>query len=221
MTITDSETGRPVSRLRRLHHSAFPIADSEATRQFMEDLLGIPLVATWSEQVGGLDLPEDAEPIPMPTEWLITKPGTTMTHTFYELADKSAVAFFQIDTPDFLIGHTNIFQHIALETDQAGQDAVHQRLLDAGVEHVIIDHGYVKSLYVLSPDGLQFEVCVDPEDVEEIAEKARVNARPDLDRWVAGDHSPNHDWEVRTGPQVFPGKALYKVTPRPVPGDQA
>lgn len=75
MTITDSETGRPVSWLRRLHHSAFPIATPEATRQFMEDLLGIPLVATWSEQVGGPTCPEDAEPIPMPTEWLITKPA--------------------------------------------------------------------------------------------------------------------------------------------------
>jgi hypothetical protein len=34
------------------------------------------------------------------------------------------------------------------ETDQAGQDAIHKRLLDAGIQHHIINHGYVTSLYV-------------------------------------------------------------------------
>ena len=35
---------------RRLHHHAFVVADQERTRRFYEDVLGMPLVATWCER---------------------------------------------------------------------------------------------------------------------------------------------------------------------------
>jgi catechol 2,3-dioxygenase-like lactoylglutathione lyase family enzyme len=41
MSATDSPT--------RLHHTAYLSKDLEATRAFYEDLVGLPLVATWSE----------------------------------------------------------------------------------------------------------------------------------------------------------------------------
>ena len=34
----------------RLHHNAFVVKDHEVNRRFFEDLLGIPLVATWCEK---------------------------------------------------------------------------------------------------------------------------------------------------------------------------
>ena len=34
----------------RLHHTAYVSKDLEATRHFYEDILGLPLVATWCEQ---------------------------------------------------------------------------------------------------------------------------------------------------------------------------
>ena len=34
----------------RLHHNAYVVKDHEANRRFLEDLLGIPLVATWCEK---------------------------------------------------------------------------------------------------------------------------------------------------------------------------
>ncbi|MGA1766403.1 MAG: VOC family protein, partial [Ilumatobacteraceae bacterium] len=34
----------------RLHHTAYVTKDLEATRAFYEDLIGLPLTATWSEQ---------------------------------------------------------------------------------------------------------------------------------------------------------------------------
>ena len=33
----------------RLHHTAYLSKDLEATRAFYEDIVGLPLVATWSE----------------------------------------------------------------------------------------------------------------------------------------------------------------------------
>jgi glyoxylase I family protein len=35
---------------QRLHHYAFVIKDHAANRAFFEDILGIPLVATWCER---------------------------------------------------------------------------------------------------------------------------------------------------------------------------
>src|SRR5205823_4147159 len=34
----------------RLHHNAYVVKDHEANRRFLEDLLGIPLLATWCER---------------------------------------------------------------------------------------------------------------------------------------------------------------------------
>ena len=34
----------------RLHHHAFVVTDQETTRRFYEDVVGLPLVATWCEQ---------------------------------------------------------------------------------------------------------------------------------------------------------------------------
>ena len=34
----------------RLHHFGFVVKDQEVNRQFFEDVLGIPLVATWCER---------------------------------------------------------------------------------------------------------------------------------------------------------------------------
>jgi glyoxylase I family protein len=204
---TAAESDTKVSALRRLHHHAFPVEDQEVTRQFMEDLLGIPLKATWSERTerGAVDPEAEA----MPDEWQITKQGTDFCHTFYELADGGAIAYFQFDGPDKnLVGSTNIYYHLALETDQAGQDGIHKRLLDAGIKHHIINHGYVTSLYVTSPDGLLFEFCVDPEFVDEIREIRTASAHDDLKRWLGGDHTVNKQWRG-TAPEIFPGRSLY------------
>lgn len=203
MTVTPApeqvDGAQVTSKLRRLHHRAYPVADQEATRHFMEDLLGIPLVATWTEDVHD----EAAE-----------FNGMEFCHTFYELADGSAIAYFQMAPPydkHFLIGKTNLMDHIALDTDAQTQEEIHQRLLAAGVSHYIQDHGYVTSMYVDSPDGLMVEICADPSDVDEIKEKRRGDAHSALKRWLGGNHENNNDWRNRSGPPiVFDGKILYQ-----------
>jgi hypothetical protein len=57
----------------------------------------------------------------------------------------------------------------------------------------MIDHGYVRSIYVTDPDGLNLEFSVDPPNLREISERKRALAREELDRWVAGDRRPNND----------------------------
>jgi glyoxylase I family protein len=47
---TVQSTAAPAATKRppiRLHHNAFLTKDQEATRKFYEELIGMPLVATW------------------------------------------------------------------------------------------------------------------------------------------------------------------------------
>ena len=74
------ETGPLLADLpERLHHNAYVVKDQEANRRFLEDLLGIPLVATWCEKSCRADLGREVE----------------FCHTFFGLDDGGALAFFQ------------------------------------------------------------------------------------------------------------------------------
>ena len=60
----------------RLHHHAYVVRDQERNRQFFEDLLGIPLVATWCEDdppsdagARGGDVPHVLRRWPMAARW--------------------------------------------------------------------------------------------------------------------------------------------------------
>ena len=61
----------------RLHHTAYTSYDLEATRHFYEDIIGLPLVATWCE-----------------SDELFGK-ERTYCHCFFGLGDGGALAFFQ------------------------------------------------------------------------------------------------------------------------------
>ena len=135
----------------RLHHHAYVVADQERTRHFYEDMLGMPLVATWCERehVRGKE--------------------REYCHTFFSLADGSALAFFQFADAD---DHTELFSsspqslnHVALAVDQAGQNELVRRLEASKVPHRVIDHGYCRSLYITDPDGLAVEFTCDSADV--------------------------------------------------------
>jgi len=63
----------------RLHHNAFVVKDHEVNRRFFEDLLGMPLVATWCEKNVIAEVEREVE----------------FCHTFFALADGGALAFFQ------------------------------------------------------------------------------------------------------------------------------
>ncbi|MFN0091226.1 MAG: VOC family protein [Acidimicrobiales bacterium] len=184
MTATESQGGVAAPALprlpARLHHHAFVVKDQEATRRFYEDVLGIPLAATWCEK---------AE--------LFGK-ERTYCHTFYEIADGSALAFFQFadpaDVAEFgLAKPPSPFDHFAMKVDQETQEAMIARVEANGLQHMTIDHGYCVSFYTWDPDGLMIEFTVDPPDAGEIAAMRRKDAHSELARWLAGDHTPNND----------------------------
>ena len=161
----------------RLHHHAYVTTDQEATRRFYEEIVGLPLVATWAEVADGQEY----------------------CHTFFELADGGALAFFQFADEKYSEQSAppapfSPYRHVALLVDSGSQDEIRERAEAADVDTMTLDHGYCRSLYMSDPNGLILELTVDHPEIDKIAALQRENAHAELARWLAGDHSSNNDW---------------------------
>ena len=168
----------------RLHHYAFVVRDHEVNRQFFEDVLGLPLAATWCERTFNSEVQREVD----------------YCHTFFGLADGSALAFFQFADAEVyerskaVYPQIGRFQHIALKVDRKTFDAIDGRLAAAGVPRRQTDHGYCVSLYVTDPNNLRLEFTVDHPELEQINAHQLTHAHAALQRWLAGDHTPNNDF---------------------------
>ncbi|MEL7156085.1 MAG: VOC family protein [Actinomycetota bacterium] len=166
----------------RLHHTAYVTKDQEATRAFYEDLVGLPLIATWSE-----------------TDELFGA-ERTYCHTFFGLADGSALAFFQFaDQSDDELFNPKLepspFRHIALQVSAELQADIAKRLEEARWKPegtFVLEHGYCRSLYTEDPNGMLLEFTVDAPEADAIAAERRPQAHEELQRWLAGDHTSNN-----------------------------
>jgi glyoxylase I family protein len=166
----------------RLHHTAYVTKDMEATRAFYEDVLGMPLVATYAEQ-----------------EELFGAVRTYM-HCFFGMADGGALAFFQFASPEdqALFGPDlpgSPFRHVALHVDADTQADLEARIAKAGIappQTYVLDHGYCRSVYVVDPNGMIVEFTNDTPIGLKMAEAKLKTAHADLKAWLAGDHTPNN-----------------------------
>jgi len=172
--------GRLAKLPERLHHYAIVIKDQERNRHFLEDILGIPLVATWCERAYNPDFGREIE----------------YCHTFYALGDGGALAFFQFAEEEVYerMKPTNLEtgQHMALKVDKSTYDEILRRVEQAGLWHRKVDHGYCASLYLFSPDNLKLEFACDLPGADELAEQRRQDAHSELARWLSGDRRVNN-----------------------------
>ena len=149
----------------RLHHNAYVTRDQEKTRKFYEDIIGLPLVATWCE-----------------SDELFGK-MRTYCHTFYAIGDGGALAFFQFENPEDQAEFgppmpPSPFHHIALQVD-AGRKVIEQRIAAAGIkppDTYVLEHGYCRSVYVNDPNGLILEFTLDDPRRRRFARSARGRA---------------------------------------------
>lgn len=174
-----STLDRTPRRPARLHHHAFVVRDQEATRRFYEDVVGLPLVATWCEE-------EDFGRGPV-----------AYCHTFYELEDGGCLAFFQFADAAFGaeqagMASASMFDHVALRVDEEVQASVRARAEAAGLPAIVVEHGYCRSLYLRDPDGLIVELTLDDARALREMPSRRATAHDDLARWLGGDRTPNN-----------------------------
>ena len=128
--------------IKGLHHNAYRCRDSEETRRFYEEFLGLPLAGT--------------------LEIKTTKSGraTQTLHTFYEMGDGSYLAFFEAPDRPFEFKDQHDFDlHIALEVEPDMLQPMLEKGRAAGIEtRGISDHGMIDSIYFRDPNGYVIEL---------------------------------------------------------------
>jgi catechol 2,3-dioxygenase-like lactoylglutathione lyase family enzyme len=159
--------------LKGVHHAAYRCRDAEETRQFYEDILGLPLKAALVFE----EEPGSGRPLPY-------------MHLFFEMGDGNFVAFF--DVPDG--AHSGKFKmkwgmdlHFAMEAKNHDEMMAFKARLDgAGVPCFgPIDHHFVHSIYFYDPNGINVEItCRDGEHDAIMASEA-ASARQVIADWTA------------------------------------
>lgn len=151
--------------IRGLHHNAYRCRDSEETRRFYEDFLGLPLV--------------NAFPINE------TKSGrsTHVLHAFYAMDDGSCLAFFEVPGGAFDFKEQHDYDlHIALEVDRETLEPMMEKAKAAGISvRGIADHTSIDSIYLRDPNGYVIELTAKRPDHDEQLARAKQVARTNLD----------------------------------------
>ncbi len=154
--------------IKGLHHNAYRCRDSEETRAFYEQFLGLPLADAF--------------------EIKETKTGrqTSVLHSFYQMGDGSFLAFFEAPDRPFEFKDQHDFDlHIALEVDAETLERMFAKGKAEGIEtRGISDHGFIHSIYFRDPNGYVIELSAKTGKEQDPQEKKRA-ARAALDAWQA------------------------------------
>lgn len=163
-----------MNMIRGLHHNAYRCRDSEETRQFYEDFLGLPLINAF----------EIAE----------TKSGrkTKVLHSFYGMRDGSALAFFEDPTRPFEFKEQHDYDlHIALEVEPAALPMMIEKARTEGRDvRGIADHQFIDSIYLRDPNGYVIELTAKRPDHDAQIRQARKIAHQSLESWQSTKGKP-------------------------------
>ena len=154
--------------IRGLHHMAYRCRDSDETRRFYEDFLGLPLVNAF--------------------EITTTKTGraTRVLHHFYGMADGACIAFFEAPdmTFDFKVQH-DFDLHIAVEIPSADLQAWIARGRERDMEvRGPSDHGGFDSIYFRDPNGYVVELVAKKASHDSMMDPAKNGARATIENWT-------------------------------------
>jgi catechol 2,3-dioxygenase-like lactoylglutathione lyase family enzyme len=153
--------------IRGFHHVAYRCRDSEETRAFYEDFLGLELAEVIA--IGKTQTGREAK----------------VLHSFFRLADGSFLAFFEVpDSPfDFRTQH-DFDLHLAMEVSNETLEAMLARGRAAGIEtRGPSDHGVIRSIYFRDPNGYVIELTAKTPSHDEAMDPARNGARERLAAW--------------------------------------
>ena len=154
--------------IKGLHHAAYRCRDSEETRKFYEDFLGLPLI-------NAFEINE-------------TKSGrrTKALHSFYKLDDGSCIAFFEAPDMPFEFKQQHDFDlHIALEVGRAQLEAMMAKGKARGMDvRGVSDHGFIDSIYFRDPNGYVIELTARRDGADDATDSGKNRARALLDGWT-------------------------------------
>jgi len=156
--------------IKGLHHNAYRCRDSEETRRFYEDFLGLPLVHT-------LKIEETM------TGRKTGGPG--VLHTFFQLDDGSCLAFFEAPDMPFDFKEQHDFDlHIALEVEPETLDKMLAKGKADGREvRGVSDHRFIRSIYFRDPNGYVIELAAKVAGKESAMDPKKSHACDILHEW--------------------------------------
>lgn len=163
-----------VLRPRSLNHVAYVTCDTARTMAFYTDILKMRLVSYARDASVG----STGEP-------------SAFLHTFFEMADGSCVAFFEIEGVAIDHHESSLPRwapHLAMSVHSREElEEMQGRLLDAGVEvRGIVEHeGIWSSIYFFDPNGVRLEITYQNRPLDEDDAAA---ARKAVAEWL-GEHT--------------------------------
>lgn len=154
---------------QRLHHMAYRCRDSEETRAFYEEVIGLPLAAA------------------LPIEASATGRAVHALHTFFALKDGSFVGFFEVEGSPFDFKDQHDFDlHMALEADAEDVERAAAAARARGLEvRGPSEHGFIRSTYFRDPNGYVVELAVKTHIHDAFETEAPKAAHAILDAWRA------------------------------------
>jgi catechol 2,3-dioxygenase-like lactoylglutathione lyase family enzyme len=161
---------------QKLNHAAYRCKDARKTVDFYTEVLGLK----FSHAVGGDHVPSTGQYDPH-------------IHVFFEMADGSSIAFFEVPRaaggvrdetmPDWI-------QHFAFEVED--EEALEKAKVDMEARGMDVlgptDHGFIKSIYFHDPSGHRLELTTRIRG-REMPAGAEAEASRLLDLW-----EQTHDW---------------------------
>jgi glyoxylase I family protein len=156
---------------KKLHHIAYRCRDAQETVDFYTNVIGLKFAAS-------ILPPEDHEAYGEQVDSI---------HIFFELADGSYLAFFDVASspPEEADPNTPWWvKHLAFEVpDMETLLEGKRRLEEAGYDVLgPKDHGFCQSIYFFDPNGHRLEMAVRTEAAGELEKMAR-EAGPQLLEW--------------------------------------
>jgi len=150
--------------IKKLHHAAYRCKNSEETRKFYENFLGLKLV-------NAFEINETQ-----------TGRKTSVLHSFYEMDDNSCIAFFEAPDQPFEFKDQHDFDlHIALEVSYENLIKMFEKGKKEKIDtRGISDHGFISSIYFRDPNGYVVELTAKKTSYKGISDS---NARKNLQKW--------------------------------------
>lgn len=153
--------------VRAFHHVAYRCRDSEETRRFYQDFLGLDLAEAFVIER--------------------TKTGreAAVLHSFYRLGDGTFLAFFEAPDSPFDFKEQHDFDlHVAMEVAPEILEPMLEKGRQAGIEtRGPSDHGVMRSIYFRDPNGYVVELAAKTESHDAKMDPATSGARATLDAW--------------------------------------
>lgn len=163
--------------LKGVHHGAFRCRDAEQTRWFYQDVLGL--------ETEGAVIIEEKNPAGVNERYM---------HIFFRMGNGEYIAFFDAPgsaDPGWFEKKGGFDMHWAFEVDsEADMLAMQKRIQGLGVTALgPVDHGFVRSVYMYDPNGIQVEITVRTPTHDQTFKDERAHLRGSLAEWTASSRA--------------------------------